>query len=80
MFSKDYIIGSSLPQEDKDLWFIVLEKINTDQTKVVEDFIDGREENLRQLTTNIRSKLDAITALDEKLIDKIINEERGIYF
>lgn len=78
MLSKNYIIGSSLPQEDKNLWFILLEKTPKNQLQVFDGFIENREENLRMLTLNIRTKMDAFLRVDEKAIEKLFKEEQEV--
>lgn len=75
MTLKAFIIDSSLPQEDKDLWFSILEKIDDVQTKIYEDFIGGKEEDLRLLTENLKAKAKAIKNLDEKNLETIIEQE-----
>jgi len=75
MLTEDYILGSSLPQEDKDLWFVILSKLTEDQIKLLEDLIENREESLRLVTLNIRSKLASFRTLDVKALEKIVGEE-----
>lgn len=70
-----FISNSSLPQEDKDLWFSILGKIDDFQTKVFEDFIGVKEENLKLLTDNIKAKESAFRNSDEKALEKILKEE-----
>jgi hypothetical protein len=77
MLSRNYIIGSGLPQEDKNLWFMVLEKMPKPQLDVFDGFIGNREENLRDLTLNLRVKMDAFKTVDEKTVQKLV-EEREI--
>jgi len=75
MLSRNYIIGSSLPQEDKNLWFMVLEKMPQQQLDVFESFIEGREENLRMLTLNLKVKMDSFQNIDEKTVQKLVDEQ-----
>jgi len=80
MLTEDYIIGSGLSQEDKDLWFVILAKLTEDQVKVLEGLVlaDDKEESLRSVTLNIRSKLDAFQALDEKALEEIVKQEETL--
>ena len=70
-----FISDSSLPQEGKDLWFSILEKIDEFQIKVYADFIGGEEKNLQELTANLKTKTEALKTLDEKAMEKIIEQE-----
>ncbi len=70
-----FVENSGLPQEDKDFWLLILGKLDDFQVKVFEDFIDGKEENLKILTENIKSKQKAFETLDQKSLDKILEEE-----
>lgn len=73
---KVFITESSLPQEDKDLWFSMLEGLNEEQVKILEDFIGGKEENLKELTANFKAKRKALENLDEKALEEIIKSEQ----
>ncbi len=75
MTLKTFVSESSLPQEDKDLWFSILEKIDDFQIKIFEDFIEGKEENLRLLTKNLQAKTEALRNLDEIAMEEIIKQE-----
>lgn len=75
MTLKAFVTESGLPQEDKDLWFSVLAKTDKFQITVFEDFIGGKEENLRGLTENLKAKTEAIKNLDEEALEKIIEQE-----
>lgn len=75
MTLKAQIENSQLPQEDKNFWFSVLGKLDDMQTKIFEDFVDGKEENLRELTENIKAKRVAFGNLDENTLDKILEQE-----
>ena len=75
MLSENYITGSSLPQEDKDLWFSILEKLDNTQIKIFEDFIDSKEENLKFLTENLKTKMTAFESFDKELLDSTLKDE-----
>ena len=75
MALKTFINNSGLAEEDKDLWVFILGKLDEAQKKIMEDFIDGSEENLRILTENIKAKKQAFENSDEKALEKIINNE-----
>ena len=75
MTLKTFVSESSLPQEDKDLWFSILEKIDDFQIKIFEDFIEGKEEKLRLLTKNLQAKTEALRNLDEIAMEEIIKQE-----
>ncbi|MDO8686937.1 MAG: hypothetical protein Q7K11_01900 [Candidatus Berkelbacteria bacterium] len=66
---------SQLQQEDKSLWFSVLESLDDAQIKIFEDFIDNKEENLKELTANLKAKRRAFEELDEKALEEIITKE-----
>ena len=67
--------NSSLLQEDKDLWFSILEGMNDEQVKILEDFVENKEDNLKELTGNLKAKRMALENLDEKALDEIIKNE-----
>lgn len=73
---KAFITKSGLSQEDKDLWFSMLEGLNEEQVKILEDFVEGKEENLRELTENFKAKRKALEYLDEKALEEIIKSEK----
>ena len=75
MTLKAFVSDSALPQEDKDLWFSILEKIDDFQIKVFEDFIEDKEENLKLLTENLKAKTEAIKNQDEKAMEELIKQE-----
>ncbi len=79
MLSKDYIIGSGLPQEDKNLWFMILNNVQDEQLRIFDGFIEGREENLRTLTLNLRVKMDAFRTVDEKSVQKLVTEQEEVF-
>lgn len=70
------ISDSKLSQEDKDLWFSVLEKSDETQIKIYEDLLEGKEENLVELTENLKAKIRAFKNLDEKTLEQILNQEQ----
>lgn len=76
MALKAFITESGLLQEDKDLWFLMLEGLNEEQIKILEDFIEGKEENLKELTENFKAKRKAFEDLDEKALEEIVETEK----
>ncbi len=78
MTLKKLIENSNLSQEDKDLWFSILTKLDDVQIKIFEDFADGKEENLKLLTENLKAKTEAIKNLDEETMEKIIQQEQNV--
>ena len=76
MTLKAFISESSLPQEDKDLWFSILEKLDDTQIKIFEDFIDNAEEKLKFLTENLKTKKAAFEAFDQELLDSVLEKEQ----
>lgn len=70
------IENSQLPQEDRELWFSVLGNLDDAQIRIFEDFVDGKEENLRELTENIKAKRAAFGNLDEKALEEILKNEQ----
>lgn len=76
MSLKTFITESNLSQEDKDLWFSMLEGLNEEQVKILEDFIGGKEENLKKLTENFKAKRKALEDLDEKALGEIVETEK----
>jgi hypothetical protein len=73
---KVFVENSGLPKEDKEFWSLLLSKIDGEQLETFEDFVQGNEENLKILTENIKSKKKAFESLDEKALDKIIQNEQ----
>jgi hypothetical protein len=76
MTLSEFIKNSSLREEDRGLWFFILEKLDESQRKIMEDFIDGKEENLKILTENIKTKKQAFENGDKKALEKIIGGEQ----
>jgi len=77
MTLKAFVNDSSLTQEDKDLWFSVLEKTDETQMKIFEDFIASKEENLKLMTKNIKAKRKAFEMADQELLDSILQKENA---
>jgi hypothetical protein len=71
----EFIQKSTLSKEDKDFWALVLAILTEDQVKIFEEFIDGKEENLKILTENIKAKKQAFENQDEKALEEIIKGE-----
>lgn len=75
MTIRTFVEQSSLSRADKDFWFSVLEGLDDAQIKIFEDFVDGNEENLKELTDNLKAKRKAFEELDEKALEEIITKE-----
>ena len=73
---KAYIENSSLSQKDKNLWLLLVEKLDDDRVKILEDFIEGKEENLKLLNENFKAKTEALKNLDRKALEDIIKKEK----
>ena len=72
-----FVENSSLPKEDKDFWINILVTLTEDQIKIFEDFIEGREENLKLLTKNLKDKETAFRNNNQEALDKILKEEEA---
>ena len=75
MTIRTFVEQSSLSRADKDFWFSVLEGLDDSQIKIFEDFVDSNEENLKELTDNLKAKRKAFEELDEKALEEIITKE-----
>lgn len=73
---KEFVANSSLPKEDKDFWMNILATLTENQIKIFEDFAEGKEENLKVLTENIKAKEQAFRNSDESALEKIISNEQ----
>ena len=73
---KELVANSSLSKEDKDFWMNILATLAEDQIKIFEDFTEGKEENLKVLTENIKAKEKAFRNADENAFEEIINSEK----
>ncbi len=73
---KELVANSSLSKEDKDFWMNILAVLTEDQIKIFEDFTEGKEENLKVLTENIKAKERAFRNADENSLEKIISSEQ----
>ncbi|MDO8492093.1 MAG: hypothetical protein Q7S34_00435 [bacterium] len=76
MTLKAFVTYSTLSEEDKGFWFSILESLDDAQIKIFEDFIGGKEENLKKLTDNLKAKRKAFENLDEKALEKILTSEQ----
>lgn len=76
MTLKAFISDSGLSQEDKDLWFSILEKLDDTQIKIFDDFIDHAEEKLKFLTENLKTKKAAFETFDQELLDSVLEKEQ----
>ena len=75
MTLKAFVSDSDLSQEDKDLWFSILENLEEQQVKIFEDFINNAQDKLAFLTNNIKSKRKAFENNNQDDLDKILSEE-----
>ncbi len=73
---KELVANSSLSKEDKDFWMNILATLAEDQIKIFEDFTEGKEENLKVLTENIKAKRQAFESRDEKRLEEIVKNEQ----
>lgn len=78
MTLKAFVTDSALPQEDKDLWFSILENMEEQQVKVFADFINNDQDKLAFLTNNIKSKRKAFENNNQDDLDKILSEEASL--
>lgn len=76
MLFNELIINSGLPKEDKDFWMNILATLTEDQIKIFEDFTEGKEENLKVLTENIKAKEQAFRNSNESALEKIVGNEQ----
>jgi len=72
----EFVKNSTLLEKDKEFWASILATLNEDQIKIFEDFTEGKEENLKVLTENIKAKEQAFRNSDENALKKIIAEEQ----
>jgi hypothetical protein len=72
----EFIKNSTLSKEDKDFWLSILGALTEDQIKIFNDFADGKEENLKILTENIKAKKQAFENQDERALEEIIKGEQ----
>jgi len=72
----EFIKSSTLPEKDKEFWVLILTTLTEDQIKIFEDFTEGKEENLKVLTENIKAKEQAFRNSDENALEKIISNEQ----
>lgn len=72
----EFVQNSTLPKEDKDFWMNILATLTKDQIKIFEDFTEGKVENLKTLTENIKAKERAFRNSNENALEKIISNEQ----
>lgn len=72
----EFVKSSALPEKDKDFWTNILATLTEDQIKIFEDFTEGKEENLKTLTENIKAKEQAFRNSNENALEKIIGSEQ----
>lgn len=72
----EFVKSSTLPEKDKELWVSILATLTEGQIKIFEDFTEGKEENLKVLTENIKAKEQAFRNSNENALEKIISSEQ----
>ncbi len=72
----EFVKNSTLADKDKELWVSILATLTEDQIRIFEDFTEGKEENLKVLTENIKAKEQAFRNSNENALEKIINSEQ----
>jgi hypothetical protein len=72
----EFVKSSTLPEKDKEFWISILATLTEDQIKIFEDFTEGKEENLKTLTENIKAKEQAFRNSNENALEEIINSEK----
>lgn len=78
MTFKAFVLNSNISQEDKNLWFSILEVIDDSQTRTFENFIENQEEKLRLLTENLKTKQRAFQDGDKAVLEKILQQEESV--
>ncbi len=76
MSFKALVENSGLLKKDKDFWMNILVTLTEDQIKIFEDFTEGKEENLKTLTENIKAKEQAFRNSNENALEKITDSEQ----
>lgn len=72
----DLVQNSSLSASDKEFWFSLLTILDPQQVSLFEEFMEEREDNLEILNKNIKSKAEAFSAGDRKMLEEILNIEQ----
>jgi len=73
---KNIIEKSNLRQEQKDLWFEVIEYFTEDQISALLEVLKESPQSLNFLTENLEKKKEAFMTKDEKLKEEILKEEK----
>lgn len=80
MTLKAFVSDSALPQEDKDLWFSILENLDVEQIKTLEDFVDNDPKKLVFLTNNLKAKREAFQSGDSAALEEVLKSEENLSF
>lgn len=72
----EFVKSSTLSEKDKGFWLSILATLTKEQIKIFEDFTEEKEENLKTLTENIKSKEQAFRNSNENMLGKIIEGEQ----
>jgi len=73
---KNIIEKSNLNQEQKNLWFEVIEYFTEDQISALLEILKESPRSLNFLTENLEKKKKAFMTKDEKLKEEILKEEK----
>jgi len=73
---KNIIEKSNLTQEQKNLWFEVIEYFTEDQVSALLEVLKESPQSLSFLTENLEKKKEVFRTKDEKLKEEILKEER----
>jgi len=73
---KNIIEKSNLSQEQKNLWFEVIEYFTEDQISALLEVLKESPQSLNFLTENLEKKKEAFITRDEKLKEEILKEEK----
>ena len=73
---KNIIERSNLNQEQKDLWFEVIEYFTEDQISALLEVLKESPQSLNFLTENLEKRKEVFRIKDEKLKEEILKEEK----
>ena len=73
---KNIIERSNLNQEQKDLWFEVIEYFTEDQISALLEVLKENPQSLNFLTENLEKRKEVFRIKDEKLKEEILKEEK----
>jgi len=73
---KNIIEKSNLSQEQKNLWFEVIEYFTEDQISALLEVLKESPQSLNFLTENLEKKKEAFITRDKKLKEEILKGEK----